>query len=72
MNKAKYDEYGGILNPYKQKEEKHRRIKEKTHYNFVEKFLIKNAGKKYAILDESGKYNARKRKSPRVLRVGNQ
>ncbi len=66
----KYDEYGGILNPYKDKEEEKNLPKKKRKYNFLEKFLIRFAGAKYGVLDKNGKYNSRKRQSPRVLRIG--
>lgn len=70
--KAKYDEYGGITNIYKQidKSKNSHQKNKKSGYNFFERFLIGHSKKINYLLDKEGKYKCRKENIPQVIRIG--
>ena len=73
MPKIQYDKHGGIVNADARLDKEDVKIKEsKTRkgYNFLEKLLIKNSKKVNYLLDENGKYNCRKQKTPSIIRIG--
>ncbi len=45
-------------------------MKQKTSYNFLEKWLIKNSRKINYLLDKNGRYKCRAERIPQVIRIG--
>ncbi|PLX27391.1 hypothetical protein C0583_03705 [Candidatus Parcubacteria bacterium] len=71
MSNIQYDEQGGIVSLENQLEGHCKsRKKEKKHYSFLERLMIKKSRRLNYLLDGDGKYKCRQERLPNVIRIG--